>query len=452
MNPSRQPCSEAVRRRVVITGMGVIAPNGQDLDTFWRSVRDGVSAAGWVTQFDPGDVPHKVAAEVRDFDPTRFIEGKKARRYDKSIRYGIAAARLALADAGLDLGCFDVDRIGIAEGTTVSGFESLFKAHDTFHRDPLQINPVNVVNGYCGEGSSMIALELGIQGHAITYCSGCCSSNDAIGYAMSLIRQDEVDVMVAGGADANLLEPLWASYASLRVMTKRTDDPAGAMRPFDRTRDGFVLGEGAAFVVLEELSLALQRGARIYAEIVSHGRSCEAYHPVDLHPEGMGIKRAIEKALRKGGVHPAEVDYINAHGSATRSNDPIESQAIRQFFGSHADRLAVSSTKPVTGHLMGASGSLETIICALALYHQAIPPTINLHEPDERCDLDYVAQRARPYPLRYALNLNSGFGGKNSCLVIGRYAQGRGPDPVSQPSKPDAPRASHPYARGSLGA
>ncbi|MBI2925184.1 MAG: beta-ketoacyl-[acyl-carrier-protein] synthase family protein [Verrucomicrobia bacterium] len=412
------------QRRIVITGLGVIAPNGQDVETFWRSVRDGLSAAGRVTQFDTGDLPHKVAAEVHDFDTDRYLDSKKARRYDKSIKYSIAAASLAVKDAGITLEHFEPDRIGIAEGTTVSGFESLFKAHDTFHRDPLQINPINVVNGYCGEGSSMIALELGIQGHAITYCSGCCSSNDAIGYAMNMIQQDEVDLMVAGGADANLLEPLWASFASLKVMTRRNDDPKGAMRPFDRRRDGFVLGEGAAFLVLEELTHALERKTKIYAEVLAHGRSCEAYHSVDLHPEGIGVYRAMEKALRRAGLHPSEIDYINAHGSATRANDPIETLAIKRFFGEHAYRLAVSSTKPVTGHLMGASGSLETIICALALERQEIPPTINLQEPDASCDLDYVPNRARAYPLGYTMNLNSGFGGKNSCLILGRYEPG----------------------------
>ncbi len=412
------------QRRIVITGLGVIAPNGQDVETFWRSVRDGLSAADKVTQFDPGDLPHKVAAEIRDFDPERYLDSKKARRYDKSIKYSIAAASLAVKDAGIRLEHFEPDRIGIAEGTTVSGFDSLFKAHDTFHRDPQQINPINVVNGYCGEGSSMIALELGIQGHAITYCSGCCSSNDAIGYAMNMIQQDEVDLMVAGGADANLLEPLWASFASLKVMTRQNDDPKGAMRPFDRRRDGFVLGEGAAFLVLEELTHALERKTKIHAEVLAHGRSCEAFHSVDLHPEGIGVYRAMEKAMRRAGLHPSEIDYINAHGSATRANDPIETLAIKRFFGEHAYRLAVSSTKPVTGHLMGASGSLETIICALALERQEIPPTINLQEPDERCDLDYVPNRARPYPLRYTMNLNSGFGGKNSCLILGRYEPG----------------------------
>lgn len=227
--------------------------------------------------------------------------------------------------------------------------------------------------------------------------------------------------MIAGGADANLLAPMWAGFEALGVMTQRRDDPKSAMRPFDRHRDGFILSEGAVFLVIEEMTHALGRGARIYAEVLGHGRSCEAYHVVDLQPDGAGIARAIGKALRNARIAPGEVDYINVHGTATQMNDPIESKAIRRFFGPHADRLAVTATKPVTGHMMGASGAAETAICALSLYHQVIPPTMNLREPDDGCDLDYVPNLPRPYPIRIALNLNSGFGGKNACLVLGRH-------------------------------
>ena len=235
-----------------------------------------------------------------------------------------------------------------------------------------------------------------------------------------MIQLDDVDIMVAGGADANISRPLWASFNSLKVMTRSLDDPTKAMRPFDSRRDGFVLGEGAAFLVLEELGHALTRGARIYAEVLGHGRSCEAFHLVDLHPEGIGSRRAMEKSLRKAMLAPGEVDYINAHGTATRSNDPVESRAISDLLGDAVGRVAVSSTKPVTGHLMGAAGSLEAAVCALTLYHQVIPPTINLDRPDDACGLDYVPGTARDYPVDVALNLSAGFGGKNSCLALGR--------------------------------
>lgn len=411
------------QRRVVITGMGVVAPNGQTLDEFWQSLRNGISAADFIREFDPSKYSSVIGAEVRDFDCTRYLDAKKARRYDRSIKYGVTAAFQAVENAMLKLPSLSADRVGVVEGTTVCGFESLFKAHTQYTQDdPTRLNPIHVLNGYAGEGSSVLARELGVQGHSITFCSGCASSNDAIGYALNMVRSDDCDVMIVGGADANLLEPLWASYCSLGVMTKQRKDPKRAMRPFDKARDGLVLGDGAGCLVIEELAHALNRGARIYAEVLGHGRSCEAHHATDLHPEGMGIRKAMQKALRNARLHPADVDYINAHGSSTRLNDPIESRAIREVFREEAQRVAVSATKAVTGHTMGAAGALESIICALTLYHQEIPPTINLDEPDEGCDLDFVPHKSRPYPVRTALNLNAGFGGKNSCLALGRYS------------------------------
>jgi 3-oxoacyl-[acyl-carrier-protein] synthase II len=419
---TRALSSDEPRRRAVITGIGVVAPNGQDVDTFWRSIRDGQSAADWITQFDTADCPHKIGAEIRDFDCSWLLDAKKIRRYDKSIKYAIVAAAKAITDSGVDMKTLDPDRRGVVEGTTVSGMESVFKAHTTYVQGhPEDINPINIINGFAGEGSSAIALELGLHGHVITMCSGCCSSNDAIGYALRMIQEDEADVMIAGGADANVLGPLWASYASLGVMTKRKENPKGAMRPFDRYRDGFVLADGAAFLVVEELSHAVARGARIYAELLAHGRSCEAHHVVDLHPDGVGIVRAIEKAMKKTRLEREAVQYINVHGTATKTNDPIETKAIKKFFGAHAYRLAVSATKPITGHMMGSVAAVETAICALSLFHEVIPATINFTEPAEGCDLDYVPNVSRPYPLKIALNLNSGFGGKNTCLVLGRY-------------------------------
>jgi 3-oxoacyl-[acyl-carrier-protein] synthase II len=236
-----------------------------------------------------------------------------------------------------------------------------------------------------------------------------------------MIRHEDVNVMVAGGAEAPIVPHIWGGLCLSRVMTRRNSTPLESMRPFDRSRDGMLLGEGAAYLVLEELSYALSRGARIYAEILGHGRSCEAYHPVAPHPEGIGYHRAMQKALRDARISPDSVDYINAHGTATDANDVVETKAIKRVFGAHASRVAISSTKPVTGHLLGATGALETVVCALAVYHQEIPLTLNLHEPDPECDLDYVPDRSRPYPIRAAMNLSSGFGGKNSCLILSRY-------------------------------
>ena len=409
-------------RRVVITGLGIIAPNGCDLATFWSSVRTGTSSAGPVTRFDVSELPNQIACEVRDFNAGRYMDAKKAKRLELSIRYGLAAARLAATDAGVDFTKLDPDRAGIIEGTTVSGMESSFKGQTTFAEQGFKhMSPFTLINAYSGGGSGEIALDLGIQGHAITLSTGSASGNDAIGHAFDLIQRDDADIFLAGGAEAPLLAPLWGAFCLTKVMTARNDTPAMAMRPFDATRDGFLLGEGAAFLVLEELAHALGRGARIYAEVAGHGRHCEAFHSVSPHPEGLGLHRAMEKALRRARLDVTQIDYINAHATATEANDVVETTAIRKLFGEHAHRIAVSGTKPVTGHLLGAAGAVESVITALAIHHREIPPTANLTTPAVGCDLDYVAHRARPYPIRAALNVNLGFGGKNSCLVFQAY-------------------------------
>ena len=410
-------------RRVVITGMGVISPSGKDLPTLWKNVRGGISAAAPVTRFDTSKLPVKIAAEVKDFDVSEFIKSRKPGRFDLTIQYGVAAATLAVRDSGLDFHTLDPDRVGVVEGTTISGTESILKTRDTYVANDgnyRSLHPYNLVASYCGEGSSTISMHLGIQGHAVTYCSGCASGSDAIGYASRLIRSDDIDVALGGGAEESM-EMLHIGLCRLRTMTEQTGPPGEAMRPFDRSRDGFLLGEGAAFFVLEELSHALGRGARIYAEVAGHGQSCEAYHATDPHPDGLGYKRALEKALRHARIAPNEVDYINAHGSATPLNDPVETRAVKAVFREHAKHLALSATKPVTGHLMGASGALETMICALSIWHQEIPPTINLREPDPACDLDYVPGEARPYPVRVGLNLSAGFGGRYACVALKKF-------------------------------
>ena len=411
---------DCAQRRVVITGMGVISPSGQDLVRFWENVRGGISAAAPVGRFDASKLPVKIGAEVKGFDIRRFENGKRLGRFDLTVQYSIAAAVLAVKDAGIEIQNMDPDRVSIVEGTTMSGSDSIVKTRDWYtssHNNYHALHPYNLVASYCGEGSSAISLRMGIQGHAVTYCSGCASGNDAIGHGADMVRSDEADVAVAGGSEESF-EMMHIGFCRLRAMTERTGEPARAMRPFDRSRDGFVLGQGAGYVVLEELSHALERGARIYAEFAGHGRSCDAYHATDPHPEGLGYALSLEKALRQSRIHPTEVDYINAHVSATPLNDPIETLAIKRVFKDHARRLAVSATKPITGHLMGAAGAVETVICALAIWRGEIPPTINLTEPEEGCDLDYVPDGARAYPVRVAVNLNAGFGGRYACLVL----------------------------------
>lgn len=410
------------QRRVVITGMGVIAANGSTHKKFWESIRDGRSAADFLTRFDVAQIPSKVAAEVRDFEPSDYMDTKVARRLDRALQFSVAAAQIAKKDAGIDFANVDPDRCGVAEGTSMSNNEAAHATKEAFRKKGYRgVSISGVISGAAGAGSGEVAHELGVMGHAMTICSSSASGNDAIGYAYNMIRGEDVDIMIAGGAEAPLIESAWGGLCANRVMTRNCAEPKKAMRPFDKKRDGFVLGEGAGYVALEELTHALSRGAKIYAEIVAHGRSCEAYHPLAPHPDGIGYHRAMEKALRQAGIHREEVDYINAHGTATPANDAVETKAIKRFFGSHTRRLSISSTKPVTGHLMGAAGALEAIVCAMAIHNEAIPRTANLTEPDPECDLDYVADRWRPYPLNVVLNLNSGFGGKNSCMVLRRY-------------------------------
>src|SRR5688572_1366278 len=282
-------------RRAVVTGMGIICPNGSTIETFWNSVRDGKSAAGRVTRFDVDSLPNRIGCQIREFDPGLYFDVKKAKRFDLSIQYGMAAAKLAVHDSRLKIDQLDPDRVGVVEATSVSGMESSFKGQTAFlNRGYRSMSPFTLINAYCGGGSGEIALELGICGHALSYSSGSASGNDAIGYAASMIQQDIVDVMVAGGTEAPLLAPLWGAFCLTKVLTARNDDPHSSMRPFDRTRDGFLLGEGAGFLVIEELSHALARGAKIYAEIIGHGRSCEAFHSVAPHPDGKGLYRAME--------------------------------------------------------------------------------------------------------------------------------------------------------------
>jgi 3-oxoacyl-[acyl-carrier-protein] synthase II len=418
--------TDSPQRRVVITGLGVIAANGSNLETFWPSIRDGKSAADYLTRFDVSEIPSKVGAEVRDFEATDFMDRKTARRLDRCLQFSIASASLAVKDAKMDFSQVDPDRCGVAEGTSMSNNEAAWETKDQFLRRGYRgVSVSGVISGAAGAGSGEVSHELGVRGHAVTICSSSASGNDAIGYALNMIRSEDVDVMIAGGAEAPLIESAWGGLCANRVMTRHCDDPKRAMRPFDKTRDGFVLGEGAGYVILEELTHALGRGAKIYAELVSHGRACEAYHPLAPHPDGLGYFRAMEKALKYAGIAREEVDYINAHGTATEANDVVETRAIKRFFGEHASRLSVSSTKPVTGHLMGGAGALETVVCALAIHHAAIPTTANLTDPDPECTLDYVAGKCRSYPLGVVLNLNSGFGGKNSCLVLRRYKGNR---------------------------
>src|SRR5690625_4268825 len=410
------------RRRAVITGAGVIAPNGFTLKTFWESLCEPRSAASFVDRFDTSSLPTKVGCLVKDFKPEEYMDPKTAKRLDISYLYGIAAAQQAVWDSGIDLSVLDPDRIGVIEGTSIGGLNSSIECHKTYSTKGYRhISPFTLINAYTGGGSSEIALALGASGHAMTICTACSSGTDTIGLSLSSIMDDDADVMIAGATEAPMLDGYWGTFCAAKAMSREHEIPSRAMRPFNKDRDGFLLGEVGVFVVIEELSYALTRNAQIYAEIVGYGRSCVSYHSVAQHPEGRGASRSLEKALRRARMHPREVDYVNVHGSATPTNDVIETIALKHIFKDHAYRLQISATKPVTGHLAGAAGALEAVICALAMKHKTIPPTMNLTDPDPECDLDYVPNEARTAKVDVAINMNAGFGGKNACLILKRF-------------------------------
>ena len=405
-------------RRAVITGMGVLSGSGRDLPTFWESLVEGRSSSRKLTRFAAHDMPTRIAAELDDFEPGRFVDAKSARRMDLSCLYGIAAATSAVDDAGLRFAGMDVSRVGVAFGTSLGALSSTLSSHEgLLARGYRGAGLSGLLNSHIGAGSAEVACHLGVRGPSVTIGSGSASSNDAIGYALDAIALGRAEVMVAGGAEAPLLPLVWASMCLGKIMTRRNDHPTRAMRPFDREHDGPLLGEGAAFVVIETFEHAAARGARIYCEALGHGRSSEAHHPLAPHPAGIGPRAAMQDALRRARRNPEDVDYVNAHGTATVANDVAESLAIQQSFNGRP--LAVSSTKPVTGHLLGAAGALETVATALSIHHRAVPLTLNFDVAAPGCDLDYVRGASRSLDVELALNLSCGFGGTNSCLVLG---------------------------------
>jgi 3-oxoacyl-[acyl-carrier-protein] synthase II len=377
-----------------------------------------------LTRFDASEMSCRIACEVRDFDAINYVDAVKARRLDPAILYALAASREALTDSGLDLKRVDPDRIGVVEGTSVCGLTNSLEAHARFLKaGPRGILPTRAVSAFAGGGSSEIALEFGILGQATTITTACSSGNDAMAYAVASIQNDLQDVVIAGADEAPIVGPYYSLFMNAGVLSRNNDDPKHAMRPFDRDRNGFVIGEGAVFFIMEELTHALSRGARIYAEWAGHGQSCDAFSSINTHPEGRGMRRSMERAIFNANLPVDAIDYINAHGSATEMNEAIETRAYKSIFGSRAKDIAISATKPVTGHLMGATAAVEAAICALSIYHSVIPPTANLDHPIPECDLDYVPHTARNFPVRHAMNVNLGFGGKSSAIILSRFSE-----------------------------
>ncbi len=407
------------RRRVVITGIGAITPIGLTTDGLWRGIRAQRSAVRSITRFDPSYFRSHIAAEIPDFDPTDFMERKRARRLDRFGHLSVASARLAVDDSGLDLAAEDRERIGAMMGTALGGVGYAEEQCNVFYAgDARDVDPMLALTVFGGAASCNIAIEFGVQGPNSTNAMSCASGTIAVGEAFRQIRDGYADVMLGGAAEAPLWPLCYGAFALIRAMSTRNDDPSSASRPFDRDRDGFVMGEGAAVLVLEERERALARGARIYAEVLGFGISNDAYHMTAPRPDGSQAARSMRRALDDAHVAPDEIDYVNAHGSSTPLNDSTETLAIKQVFGERAYRIAVSGTKGYYGHALGASGAIEAAICALALTNDWLPPTVNLATPDDACDLDYIPGAGRPARVEHILSNSFGFGGINAALVL----------------------------------
>ncbi|MDQ3867479.1 MAG: beta-ketoacyl-ACP synthase II [Actinomycetota bacterium] len=409
------------RTRVVVTGLGALTPLGNDVETFWENLIAGKSGAAPIASFDASGFPVKFACELKDFDPTRWLERRKARKIDRFAQMVVAAARMAEEDAGIDVGG-ESEVTGVSVATGIGGlgsFQELVGA--LIERGPDRVNPQSIPAIIPNMGAAWVSMELGTRGPLSSQCTACAASNMAIGEAVDAIRLGRAEVMLAGGTEAGITPAGIAGFGAMRALSRRNDEPERASRPFDRERDGFVMGEAAAILVLENLERAKARGATIYAEIAGYGLSSDAQHVTEPDPTGRHPARAIRMALADARMSADDIGYVNAHGTSTPLGDASETRVIKLAFGEKAQRTPVSSTKGATGHCLGASGAIEAIACIFAVERGVLPPTINYEEPDPECDLDYIPNEAREAPVAVALSNNFGFGGHNACLVIKRF-------------------------------
>ena len=416
-----------LERRVVVTGMGVISPLGLDARSSWRSALDGKSGVDRIGKFDVSNYDTQIAAEVRGFEADKYIPKKEQKKMDTFIQYAIAASQMAMEDArfldatGGVTAALPQNKTGVFVSTGIGGLPGIEDTHSTLRdRGPSRVSPFFIPKVIGNLASGQVAINYGLRGPNFCITSACATGAHSIGEAATYIRRGLTTVMVAGGAEAVVCPLAVAGFGSMKALSTRNEEPRQASRPFDRDRDGFVLGEGAAVLILEDLEHATRRGAKIYGEITGYGVSCDAYHMTNPAPEGAGAARAMEMAIRDARLSPSHIQYLNAHGTSTPVGDELESQAIKSVFGSHARSLVVSSTKSMTGHLLGAAGALESFFCLMALQEQIVPPTINLENPGEGCDLDYAPLHARQMKIDHALNNSFGFGGTNACLVFSR--------------------------------
>ena len=409
-------------RRVVVTGVGLVSPVGIGTEENWEALCAGRSGIAPITHFDASGFAAQIAGEVKGFDPLQHFDRKDVKKMDVFIQFAIVAAELAVKDAALAITPAIADNVGVFIASGIGGFATIESEHlALINGGPRRISPFFIPASIINLAAGQVSIRLGARGPNLATCTACTASAHAVGESFEIIRRGDADVMIAGGSEASITPMGVGGFAALRALSTRNDDPQRASRPFDKDRDGFIVGEGSGILVLEELEAAKARGARIYAEIVGYGLSGDAFHLTAQPSDANGAVRSMKMALRKAGVDPGAIDYINAHGTSTPINDPTETLAVKTTFGEHAYKLAMSSTKSMTGHLLGAAGGLEAGITALAVKHQIAPPTINLNEPDPACDLDYVPHVKRSMPINYALSNSFGFGGTNGTLVFKRY-------------------------------
>jgi 3-oxoacyl-[acyl-carrier-protein] synthase II len=409
-------------RRVVITGLGVITPLGCDLDTFWQSLLAGKSGIGPVTRFDTTHFDCKIGGEVKDFKPEEFMPAKETRRTDRFTHFGVAAARKAVADAHLEIDKQDVNRIGVLIGSGIGGMETIEEQAGVLHKKgPQRVSPFMIPMLIVNMASGYVSMLLGAKGPNLAVVSACATATHALGEAARAIVHNDADVMIAGGSEAAITQLGFAGFCAMRAMSTRNNEPERASRPFDAQRDGFVMGEGAGVCILESLEHARKRHAKIYCEIAGYGITGDAYHMSAPAPEGEGAARSMVMALGHSKLSLDQISYLNAHGTSTPVGDKCETQAIKKVFGAHAKKLAVSSTKSMTGHLLGAAGAVETAVCALAIRDGIVPPTINYENPDPDCDLDYVPNKAREMKVTACMNNSLGFGGHNATLIVKKH-------------------------------
>jgi len=411
-----------VTRRVVVTGVGLVSSLGIGTDATWQALLAGQSGIGPITHFDASAFAARIAGEVKGFDPLQFLEKKEVKKMDTFIQFALAASTFAMQDAQLTVTPDFADEVGVFIASGIGGFRTIEDEHSELLKGgPRRISPFFIPASIINLAAGHVSIRFGAKGPNLATCTACTASAHAIGESFEIIRRGDATVMIAGGSEAAITPMSVGGFAAMRALSTRNDEPTKASRPFDKDRDGFVIGEGSGMLVLEELEFAKARGASIYAELVGYGLSGDAYHLTGQPADANGAQRSMKMALRKGGITPDKVDYINAHGTSTPINDPTETLAVNAVFGAHAKTLAMSSTKSMTGHLLGAAGGMEAGIVALAVRHQIAPPTINLDAPDPACDLDYVPHTARKMKIDYALSNSFGFGGTNGTLLLKKY-------------------------------